>query len=60
MGQDYLNEVQANLKAAAERMVAERREEARKTRSAKIIVVGLLITVTILIALFGDNIANWC
>lgn len=55
MGQDYLKEVRQSLAAAAAKKAAERAEEARKQRSAKVLIIGLLITVFTFIALFGDN-----
>ena len=59
MGQDYLNEVRDNLNAAASRKQAERKAEARKQFWAKVVVIGLLLTVFTAVILFGDNVANW-
>jgi len=57
---DYYSEVRTNLQAAYDKKAAERREEARKTRYAKITIVCILITVAALIALFGNHVVNWC
>ena len=40
---DYYDEVRRNIQAAADKKAAERQEEARKTRWAKIIVIALLL-----------------
>lgn len=52
---DYYAQVRQNLQAAALRKQAERQEEARKQRSAKFGLIGLLVVVFTLVALFGDH-----
>lgn len=59
MEQDYLSKVRDNFARAAALKAAERKEEARQTRSAKILLVSFLLIVGVLIVLFGDNVANW-
>ena len=56
---DYLAEVRNNLQAAQARKDAERAEEARATRWAKIVVVSMLLIVAAFVVMFGDNVANW-
>jgi len=59
MEQNYLNSLRVNLEAAADRKAVERKAEAKAQRLAKILVIGLLLTIAVIVMLFGDSITNW-
>ena len=60
MTQDYMSIVKANLQRAADMKAAERKEEERATRWAKIAVISLLLIVGAAVVIFGNDVANWC
>ena len=58
--QSYLNSVRDNLARSAALKAAERKEEERAQRWAKIAVISLLLIVGAAVAIFGNDVANWC
>jgi len=57
MGQDYLNEVRANLDAAAAKKQAERKSEAKAQRGAKLGLISFLVVIFALVAIFGQHLS---
>ena len=53
---DYYDEVRRNMQAAADYKAAERKEEARKTRWAKILVILLLLATIAVVAVCNNYI----
>lgn len=54
---DYYAQVRRNLAAAADKKQAERKSEAKAQRGAKFGLIGLLVVVFTLVAVFGQHLS---